>query len=143
MISLAFDRSSLSLAPLVITSDPFASALYLPEDGLVWPVFETRRKYAPDSDYEDGRTLLAVTRGATELPLTIYARAASGLALNAAKAELAAAVGQWSYAITLTVDSVAHTYAAEVVLDLPWGAIDSGMVAAHMARTSFSIPLNP
>lgn len=143
MTTLSIDRTSLALAPLVITSNPFGAALYLPEEGLVWPVFETRRHYAPDSNHEAGRTLLAAVRGAAELPLTVYATAASGAALETAKAELEAAVAQWSYDLTLTVDSVAHTYHAEIVLDLPWGAIDSGMVAAHMARTSFSIPLNP
>lgn len=143
MISVSFDRSGLSLPPLVVTNNPFASSLHLAEDGLVWPNFETRRRYAPDSAYESGRTLLAAVRGAAEMPLTVYATGATGGEVEAAKAELAQAAAQWSYALTLTVDSVAHTYDAEVVLDLPWGPVDSGMVRAHMARTSFSIPLNP
>jgi hypothetical protein len=142
VISVSIDRPSLSLPPLVISQD-FTAGLYLPEDGAVWPNFETRRTYASDSAYVSGRMLLAAVQGAAELPLTIYAKAASGAALEASKAELEAALGQWSYALTLTVDSVAHVYRAEVVLGLPWGPIDSGMVAAHMARTSFSIPLNP
>lgn len=143
MISVSFDRTSLSLGPLVITNDPFSGGLYLPEDGAVWPVFETRRTYAPDSAYEAGRTLLAAVRGAAELPLTVYAHGSSGAAVAAAKAELEAALAQWSYDLTLTVDSVPYVYNAEVVLGVPWGPIDSGMVAAHLARTSFTIPLNP
>lgn len=142
MISLSIDRTSLSLAPLVIAQD-FSDGLYLPEDGAVWPSFETRRTYAPDSAYEGGRALLAAVQGAAELPLTVYAKGASGGALATSKAELEDALAQWSYDLTLTVDSVAHVYRAEVVLGVPWGPIDSGMVAAHMARTSFSIPLNP
>ncbi len=142
MISVSIDRTSLSLAPLVIGQD-FSAALYLDEDGVVWPVFETRRLHAPDSNYEPGRTLLAAVQGAAELPLTIYARGGTGAAVAAAKAELEAALAQFTYDLTLTVDSVAYTYRAEIVLGIPWGPIDSGMVAAHMARTSFSIPLNP
>lgn len=143
MISLSFDRTSLSLSPLVITSSPFGTSLHIPEDGVTWPVFETRRDYAPDSNFATGRMLRSAVLGAGDLPLTIYAHGDTTAALEAAKAELAAAVAQWSYALTLTVDSAAHAYTAEVVLDLPWGPVDSGMVAAHMASTSFSIPLNP
>lgn len=143
MIELSIDRASLSLAPLVITNNPNGTALYLPEDGLVWPAFGTRYTYAPDSAYEAGRSLLAAVREAAELPLSVYVHAATGAALEAAKSEFAAAVAQWSYALRLTVDSVVHTYRAEVVLDVPWGAVDSGMVAARLARATFSIPLNP
>lgn len=143
MIEISIDRTSLSLAPLVITSNPFGTTLHIPEDGVDWPSFDTRRAYAPDSAYASGRTLLAAVLGEGSLPVTIYAHGSTGAALAAAQAELADAVAQWSYDLTLTVDSVARTYRAELVLDLPWGPIDSGMVAARMARTSFSIPLNP
>ena len=143
MISLTFDRTSLGKSPLVVTNNPFGTALHLPEEGLVWPSFATRRTYAPDSPYESGRMLLAAVRDAAELPLTVYAHGESGAATEAAKAELEEAVAQWSYDLTLTVDSVAHVYRAEILLDIPWGDVDSGMVAAHMARASFSIPLNP
>ena len=144
MISLSFDRTSLSLSPLVITNNPHGTTLHLPEEGLVWPSFGTRYTRTPSSAYESGNgDLLAAVREATELPLTVYAQGDSGAATEAACAELEAAVAQWSYELTLTVDSVAHVYTAELVLDVPWGPVDSGMVAAHMARTSFSIPLNP
>lgn len=145
MISISIDRSGMvgAPAPLVIADYPTASGLHLPEDGVVWPVFETRRTYAPDSAYEAGRLLLAAVQGAAELPLTVYAMGTSGADLAASKAELEAALAQWSYDLTLTVDSVAYTYHAEIVLGIPWGPIDSGMVRARMARTSFSIPLNP
>lgn len=141
-ISLSFSRTSLSLEPLVVTGSPSGS-LFIPGDGLTWPSFETRRTYAPDSAYASGRTLLAAVRGAGDMPVTIYARGTTTTELETAKAVLAAAVAQWSYTLTLTVDSVAHAFNAEVVLDLPWGPVDEGMVSAHMARTSFSIPVNP
>lgn len=143
MISLTFDRNSLSLTPLVVTSNPHGTTLHLPEDGLTWPAFGTRRTYAPDSAYAAGRALLAAVKDATEIPVTVYAHGDTTAALNAAQAELEAAVAQWSYDLTLTVDGVPHVYRAEIVLGIPWGPVDSGMVRAHMARTSFSIPLNP
>lgn len=143
MISLTLDRTSLGLAPLVITDDP-ADALYLPEDGVVWPVFGTRYTRAPSSAYESGNgELLAAVREATDLPVVIYAHGDDAAALAVAKGVLEDAVAQWSYALTLTVDSVAYPFSAELVLDVPWGPIDSGMVRAHMAAAAFSIPLNP
>lgn len=143
MISVSIDRSGLSLGPLVIGTVPHGVRWHLPEDGVTWPAFETRRTYAPDSPYASGRMLLAAVREASELPLTVYAHGASGADLEASKAELEAALAQWSYDLTLTVDSVAHLYRAEIVLGVPWGPVDSGMVADRMARTSFSIPINP
>lgn len=143
MISLTIDRATLSLEPLIITNNPHGTALHLPEEGLAWPVFGTRKTYAPDSAYESGRSLLAAVLAATELAATIYAHGETTAAVNAAKAELEAALAQWSYALTLTVDSVAHEYTAEILLGVPWGPIDTGMVRAHMASASFSIPLNP
>lgn len=144
MITLTLGRASLSLTPLIITSNPFGTALHLPEDGLVWPVFGTRYTRAPSSAYEAGNgELLAAVREATELPVNIYAHGADAAALDAAKAELEAAVAQWSYPLTLGVNGVDYAYSAELVLDVPWGPIDTGMVRAHLAAASFSIPLNP
>lgn len=144
MISLTFDRSSLSLADLVISTHPNSGALYLPEGGVTRPVFSTRYTRTPQSAYEDGNgDLLAAVREATDLPVTIYAHGEDTAALEAAKAALEAAVAQWSYDLTLTVDGAAVTYSAEILLDVPWGPVDSGLVRAHMAVASFSIPLNP
>lgn len=142
MIELAISRASLSLSPLVITGDPTNARWHLPEDGLIWPHFDTRRTYAPDSAYVGGRTLLAAVRDPAELAVTIYAHGTSGADLEASKATLETALAQWSYSLTLTVESVATTYTAEILLDLPWGPIDSGIAASNMAITSFSIPLN-
>lgn len=143
MTEISLGRASLDLPPLVITGNPLAGALYIPEDGATWPSFDTRRTYAPESAYVSGRALLAAVLGAAELPLTVYAHGSSGAVVAAARAELEEALAQWSYPLILTVDSVAYAYRAEVVLGIPWGPIDSAMVADHRARTSFSIPLNP
>lgn len=144
MISLTFDRTALALADLVITNNPHGTSLYLPEDGVVRPMFGTRYTRTPVSAYEDGNgDLLAAVREATDLPVIIYAQGADTAALETVKAELEAAVAQWSYDLTLTVDGAARTYSAEILLDVPWGPVDSGLVGAHLAVASFSIPLNP
>ena len=143
-LSISIDRTSLGTTPLVITNNPHGTSLHLPEDAATWPVFDTRKTRGPASAYVKGPgALLAAVRDAAAMPVTIYAHADTAAALNTAKAELEAAVAQWSYGLTLTVDSVAHAYTAEILLDLPWGSVDSGMVRAHMASASFTIPLNP
>lgn len=142
MISISIDRASLSLAPLVITNDPFAGTFHLPEDGVALPGWSMRRTYAPDSFWVGGKQLLAAVREAATLPLVIYAHASTTVALEAAKAELEVALSQFDYDITLTVDSVATTYRCEP--EWPqWGPVDSGMVRAHMARAAVVVPVNP
>lgn len=142
MFSVSFDRTALSLSALTITET--RGSFWIPEDGSDWPRFGRRKEYAPNVRYLGGRTLLARVSDVGTLPLTVYATAASGSALDALKAQLQAAVDQWAYDLTLTIDGVAATYTAECVDDdVAWGAIDSGMVKAHVARGTFAVPLYP
>lgn len=137
-LSLSFDRTSLSLSPLVVTNNP---------DEDLWievfqePGFDFRYKYAPDSDLIPGSTLLAAVLEMTSLPVSIYARAASTAALRAVKDELAAAVSQFSYDLTLTVDGDDMTFSADP--SWPQWVTDYGMASAYMARTSLAIRVNP
>lgn len=62
MLTLTLTRTSLSLPDLVIGSDPFAGAFHIPEDGMEWPRFDTRRVFAPESEVMAGRTLLSARR---------------------------------------------------------------------------------
>lgn len=143
MLSVAFSRSGLSLTTLTISDTP-GSSFWLPESGSDWPRFGRRKEYAPNSRYLSGRTLLARASDIGTLPLTVYAKAATGTALEALKAELQQAVDQWTYSLTLTVDGAAATYTAECVDDdIAWGELDSGMVRAHIARGTFAVPLYP
>lgn len=143
MLSVAFSRTSLSLATLTITESE-SGGFWLPEDGIEWPRFGRRKTYAPDSPYLSGRTLLARATDIGTLPLTVYVTAASGSALETLKAALQAAVDQWTYSLTLTVDSAAQTFTAECVDDdIAWGDLDSGMVKARIARGTFAVPLYP
>jgi hypothetical protein len=143
MLSVSFDRTALSLSALTITETPGGS-YWLPEQGAEWPRFSRRKEYAPAVRYLGGRTLLARVADVGTLPLTVYARAASGSALDTLKAALQTAVDQWMYDLTLTIDGVAVTYTAECVDDdIAWGEVDSGMVKAHLARGTVAIPLYP
>lgn len=140
MISLTITRASLSLPDLVIGDDPGGS-LWIAGAGE--PGFGFRYNYAPDSDHVPGSALLSAVLEMSSLPVTIYARAASSAALATLRNEVAAAVSQFSYTVTLTVDGIASSFSADPVWPHWQWAEDSGMVAAHMASTSLSIPVNP
>lgn len=142
MISVAFDRSSLTLATLTVTED--FTATYWISNEVEWPRFSRRKTTAPPSPYLNGRTLLAKVADMGTLPLTVYAQGATTSALETAKTALQTCVDQWTYDLTLTVDGVARAYVAECVDDdISWGPIDAPLVRAHFARGSFVIPLYP
>ncbi len=125
----------------VVTNTPTAGR-WLPEDGLSTPAFEAVYTRGPESAFVDGDTLLAVRRAASTLPFTVYLQAASASALTAMKAELAAALWQWPCAITVAVAGQSVTYQGWPSVP-QWGPVDSGMVAAHIARASCVVPVNP
>lgn len=139
-MSLTIDRASLSLSDLVIGNDPTGADFWI--DSTIYPQFSPRVTYAPDSAYVAGKKLLAATLDAAVLPAVIYAQAATSAALATLRAELEAAVSQFSYTVTLTVDGVAQSWPADFTWPI-WGDVDSGMVAAKLARASFSISVNP
>lgn len=136
--SVSIDRTSLSLSPLVISNTP---------GGTVWledfqlPAFAARKRYAPDSAHVPGSRLLTATLEAAELPLTINVRGASPAATATLQAEVEAALSQFSYDLTLTVDGVATVYEAD--FSWPRWTVDSGMVQAHLAKASVTIQINP
>jgi hypothetical protein len=142
MLTVTITRAALSLADLVINDHPGDGSLYVPEDGVGAVGWDFRRTYAPDSGWQSGKGLLAAVREASTLPLTIYAHASTSAALATAKATLEAAASQWAYDVTVTVDGVSETYHAEPAIP-QWGALDSGMVHAHLARCQLVIPVNP
>lgn len=142
VLSVGIDRTSLTLSALTITED-FSQTYWIA--GVEWPKFPRRKQRSGPSPYINGPgTLLANVRDLGVLPLTIHAQAATSSALETAKTALQAAVDQWTYTLTLTVDSGAHAYTAECADDdIAWGEIDSGMVRAFVARGSLVIPLYP
>lgn len=138
--SLSIDRTALSLSALVIDNNDFAS-------GPLWIAdlqavnFDFRKRYAPDSDLVAGSALLSAVLEASQIPLVIYARGASSAAKATAMATLEAALSQFAYTVTLTIDGVATTYDAEP--NMPQWSYDDGMADAFVARGSVVIPVNP
>lgn len=142
ILSLTITRAGLSLPDLVISNDPEAGDFWLPEDGLEEPDQNWRLDYMPDHPDVHGRDLLSASREHTDIPVTVYTDAASSAALATNKATLAAALGQFTYTVTLNLDGATSTYSADPC-GPRWGAVDSGMVRARLARASFTIPVYP
>lgn len=140
--SVSFDRSSLSLSPLVVGLYSLSATYFLAGDGVFRADFAMRRGYAPDSSYIPGKRLLTAVADAGTLPVVIYVQSDSTTDLQAAMDVLTTAATQWSYDVTLTIDGVAKTYQADP--EFPqWGQVDNGMMRAFMARASIQIPVNP
>ena len=140
ILSVTLSRESLSLADLVITNDPTADITLL-EEGFARPGFTMRRTYAPDSAWVGGRQLLAAVVDASTLPLVFNINGSSAANAEALIDEVEAAVTQFAYDVTLSIDGQAHTWLADP--ELPSWTADSGMVRAHMVRGSVVIPVNP
>lgn len=137
---ISIDRSLLpgDLDPLVFTADPTDSlyvATYRP------PVFDFRKRHAPDSDDVGGAVLQTAVLDISAIPLTIYARGTSWDDVEDAMAEANEALSQFIYALTLEVGGVDLTYNAEC--SRPAWTWDEGMVAACMAVGPVTIPVNP
>lgn len=143
MLSVTFDRDSLGLEPLVITSDPDTGDFWLAEDDITWPTFTMRRTYAPDANDVAGASLLHAVADQGSIGLKIGARTSTMAALKAAMDELTAATTQFEYVLTLVVDGVTiGAYNADP--EFPqWGALDSGNVRAKINEAVITIPINP
>lgn len=142
--SLSIDRTSLSLAPLLLTNNPFDANPYtFPEDGLAQPNFTMRLRYAPDSNFVAGRLALGSVLDGSTMPLIVAARGTSTADLEAVKDALEAALAQMTYSVTMTVDGVTvGTWPADPTT-VWWGTVDHGAAVAHLAIGSISIPVNP
>ena len=141
MFSLTISRTSLSLADLVIGNDP-TSGFWLPEEGLEEPDQEWRVNYMPDHPDVHGKEKLSAVMEHSAIPAVIYTKAADAATLAAQKAALAGALGQWSYTVTLNLDGALYAYSADPC-GPRWGAVDSGMVRARIAKASVVIPVYP
>lgn len=109
-LTIAVNRTNLSLSPLTITGTRPDEGLWIPAGGYVRPQFNTRRTFAPDSAYIPDRQPLAVVLDEGTLPLTVGLQAETAAELAALRAELSAAVSQWRYTVTVTLDGVAEVW---------------------------------
>ena len=140
MISLTIDRSALTLADLVIGTDP-TSGLWLPEDGFTRPGKAWRRTVVTAPFTHGGVQTQAALEQAS-INVTVYAQGATTSALRTKQNELEDALFQWIYSATITEDGQALTYECDCA-DVGWGEVDSGMVRAHLARATVTIPCYP
>ena len=136
-------RAALSLADLVITNNPVGTDFHLPEDGLEQPEMNYRLGYMPDHPDIHGKQLLSAVLEHSNIPLSVYVKGATAAALGTNKAALSDAFGQFSYSVTVDVDGESWgTFSADPA-GIRWGAVDSGMVRAHLARASLVVPVYP
>jgi hypothetical protein len=139
--SLTFDRTSLSLSPLIVGLFTPSATYFLPEDGITWPAFTMRRTYAPDGDVP-GKQKLAAVPDQGPCQVAVYVQSDTTANLHAAMDALDAAATQWSYDLTITDNGVARTYQADP--EFPqWGQLETAMSLGVLARATITIPVNP
>jgi len=109
LATVTITRTLLSLSALSIGSEGF-STYYIDRDGLGRVGKTPRETFADDSGWVNGRLRTAVVREESALPLTVRVQAASSSALDTAIDALDAALDQFVYDVTVTVDGVAKTY---------------------------------
>lgn len=132
MISVTISRTDLALADLTFSGDP-AGDFHVPEDGVRWPRVAMRKIYAPESEFIAGRVKLAQVEGVADYPVTLYVHGDTTADVFTNMDALEAAVCQFEFDLTITIDGQSRTYRAEG--DFPdWGEVDSGMVRAHLAK---------
>lgn len=141
MRTVTFTRTELALAVLTITNDP-TQPYHLPEEGFSEPEFDNRQTFADESPHVGGALLTQSVVGLGTLALTIYTHAADAATLKAQKRALEACVRQFSYTAALTIVGDPDTYTC-LPGRISWGEVDSGMVAALMARAVVTIPVQP
>jgi hypothetical protein len=144
IMTLTISRPDDDGGDLVISTQPADDddPYLLPDGALSVPAFAFRYAYAPDSDYLPGKQLLGAVLDQATLPVVVHVRAVSTAALLAAQAVLEAAVSQWSYLVTVTLDGAARSWDADPSWP-DWGEIDPGLSEQHMSRASIVIPVNP
>ena len=109
LANVTITRTLLSLSNLSIGSEGF-STYYIDKGGLGRVGKTPRETFADDSKWVNGRLRTAVVREESVLPLTVRVQAASSSALDTAVEALDAALDQFVYDVTVTVDGVAKTY---------------------------------
>lgn len=122
-----------------------------PDDGVgLWyssevpvPGWTYRSTTAPPSAWVPGNILLAAVLDSSTLPLVVEASGTDTATLEAQKALLVAALGQWPYYVQVDVGPVSlGQWRADPTYPL-WGAmaqIDAGL---YVASAAVGIPINP
>jgi hypothetical protein len=132
---------TLASGSLVVGPAPGVGSYVVTSEGITYPVFDYRIRYAADSDVHPGKTALAYTLEADTLTIPIYAQAASAAALATMRANFDAACA-YPGTIAVNQDGVTRTYTDRLPAAPVWEQ-DPGMAVAHLLRGSVVIPVNP
>lgn len=101
--AVSIDRTSLGLSPLLV-SDDGTGTFSLTDVGLGRPETMPRITYAGTSPWLHGSTPVSAVRDNSTLPMQLLVQAASTSALDAAMADLDAALWQFEYLTTTAHD---------------------------------------
>jgi hypothetical protein len=140
-VSVSIDRSSLSLAALVATDD--GATYQIQQDGISRPAITWRKLAAPDSADVHGTEYIAAVKEQTSIPLNVIVKSASTSALQMAIDDIEAAISQFSYSVTVTVDGAAKTWAASPAAWSFSTPITPGQVAQFFTLMTITIPVYP
>lgn len=139
--SITITRTALSLADLVIND---TSATYrLTPDGLGDPGMTWRLTSMPDSADVHGTEYIAAVLEQSSLPLKVLVMGADAAAVRTARNALTAALSQFDYSITVTVDGQAQTWDCSPA---SWSLADGvqyAMVAARLEVMTITVPVYP
>ena len=137
--SASLDRSALGKAALSI----FPGGVYrFTPDGLGTPAVSWRIDKAPDVPGVHGSEALAAAKEESSLPWTVLVMAASREGVGMAFDDLAEALDQWSYPVTVTVDGASRTWQAGPA-NYSRGPILSAEQDAFLCTVTVSIPVYP
>lgn len=138
---VSIDRSSLSLAALVVSDD--GATYQIKQDGLTRPGITWRLTAAPDSADVHGTEYVAAVKEQTSLPLDVIVKAASSAALDTACVALEDALSQFSYPVTVTVDGVAKVWSSSPAAWSYSRPTDLAEVQQHFTVMTLTIPVYP
>lgn len=137
---VAINRDSLGLGELVIGTEPNTD-YWLPEDGIGAPGYQHRRSYA-SAAYVHGDLQTTAVLEQSSLPLSIYIGGSTTAQLRNRTEALVAALRQFYFTVTVTVDDYAETWACDCA-DIGAASYVPGEVVAHIARREVTIPVYP
>lgn len=138
--SVTFDRTSLSLGALVINDS--SSTYRLTPDGLGDPAMTWRLQQMPDSEAIHGTEYTAASLQQSSLELEVIVMGTSAANLRVNRDALTAALSQFTYDVTVTVDGVSDAWSCAPG---SWaaGQVRHEMAAALLQILKVSIPVYP
>jgi hypothetical protein len=137
---VSIDRSSLSLSALVVAST-YQTGLYLAAEGLGRPAKTWVRNYATARDW-NGAVPTDARLDQSTVPLAIYIQGTSTADLESRYATLEAALYQFTYDLTVTVDGTTKVWAAEAA-DLVPAGYDVSFTLQFLQLVAVTIPVYP